>query len=115
MKNLFKNGNKITSPRQLKGANLPKDLNSLIGKYIYFRATKKQLKEVNSRGYFLSIEDLTPNKYYKINALLSHDRGETMQVVSISDDVGFETAALLGKHACASLGLSLYWSIANVK
>lgn len=91
-----------------EGANLPKDLDTLVDKFIYFRASKKELASLSK-----PITCFTPNKYYLIKAVGCRIESLSAVLVYVTNDHGKNCRVYLGKHTCAYLGSELYWSIAK--
>jgi hypothetical protein len=87
-----------------KGAILPKDIQSLIGRQVYFRLRKLPIKESKA---------LTPLKLYTIQYihLDTFTAGDYHTLVHIVDDKGTTLHILLGNVICSHLAERYYWSL----
>ena len=98
-----------------RGARLPapKDIQSLLGRQVYWNTTPKILADWNSNPATLSILDITPHKLYTILSIDSTEAEETTTSVQVTilDDSGDSCGILLGNITCAYLGNQSYWSL----
>jgi hypothetical protein len=87
-----------------KGAILPKDIESLIGRQVYFKKESPYTRE--SRR-------LKPLKLYTIDSISNHSFNEedSHLIVWIIDDTGDRLAIVLGSLTCAFLSFKYYWSL----
>jgi hypothetical protein len=95
-----------------KGAILPKDIQSLVGRQVYWAVSAKKLawwKEYRD----LHVVDLTPHKLYTIESisLSTYDEGETHVMAYIIDDGGDSLNILLGRLPCGHLNSKFHWSL----
>jgi hypothetical protein len=87
-----------------KGAILPKDIESLVGRQVYFKGES---------SYLRSSKRLTPLKLYTIQYahIYSFTAGDYHTLVHIVDDKGTTLHILLGNLTCSHLADRYYWSL----
>jgi hypothetical protein len=87
-----------------KGAILPKDIVSLIGRQVYFRGDST---------YLNSSKRLIPRKLYTIQNVDTgcFTAGDYQVLVHIIDDKGTTLHILLGNMTCSHLVNRYYWSL----